>query len=115
MAVSETHGTASTVTTETDLESALDTAGIYQYRIDLSALAGGTTPDIYIFREYIKLYSGESSQVMEGSPVAFQGGMRPAIVEFPVRLVAANCSYKITAEKVQGTTRSFKWSRITSG
>lgn len=113
MAVTQTTGTASTVTTEVDLETALDTAGVYQYRIDLSALAGGASPDVYIFREYIKVLTADSAQLMEGSPVTYQGGLSPKVAEFPVRLVPASCSYRVSVEKVAGTTRSFKWARIT--
>ena len=113
--VTETHNTLSATSSEQDLETAIDAAGVYQYRINSSVVAGGTTPDVYEFREYIKLYSGEASQVMEGSPITFTGGLCPALIEFPIRSVPANCSYKVTAKKLQGGDRSIKWSRLTLG
>lgn len=113
--VTETQITQAVTSTETQIGSTIATAGVFSHRIDLSPLVGGATPDIYAIREYVKVFDGETEQMLEGSPMQYVGGLAPGIIELPTLVLAVDSDYRITMQKIQGTDRSFDAARLEMG
>lgn len=117
VAITETTGTLTAAThagVETQLEANID-GGVFLYRVSLANLVGGATPDIVEIREYMEAFDGNGEQLLEGSPMTYQGGLAPGLVELPQRVVAALADYRVTIHQVQGTDRDFPWARLELG
>jgi hypothetical protein len=94
-----TIGIEHTLTTITD-------AGVYELNLDISALVGGSTPDILEVREKRKTLSGGTQR--EEFCESFVGGACPPMVTFRAKLTTIEVVY--TIRQTQGTGRSIPWS-----
>lgn len=112
--ITQTTGTLAATSTEAHLEAAITASGVYLYRLDLSNIVGGTTPDIYEVREYMKV-DGTNERMLEGSPMTFVGGLSPAAIELPTRAIHGDQDYRVTVDKIQGSDRNIPWHRLEIG
>lgn len=94
-----TDGTEQTLVEET-------TAGVYNAFIDMTNLAGGTTPDIVRIRVYIKVLTGGTARVLIDKQ--YVGGL---IGDNPIFHYAIPVAYyyKLTIDRDQGTDRAYDW------
>lgn len=92
-------------TTEHTLATITD-AGVYELNLDISALAGGATPDILEVREKRKTLSGGTQR--EEWCESLVGGACPAMVTFRAKLTVIEVVY--TIKMTQGSNRAIPWS-----
>ena len=100
---------SNTQTTSGTTEHTLTTitiSGAYELNLDLSAVVGGTTPDILEVREKRKTLSGGT--LREEWCESFVGGACPAMVTFRPKLTVIEIQYSI--KMVQGGNRAIPWS-----
>lgn len=107
--VEEAGGTILTDGTEQTIGSAINAQGIFFLRLDLNPLAGGTTPDIIEVREKLSVRASGTVREIEGSPMTYQGGLAPQIIELPHRVVFANQALTYTIKRVQGSDRTYTY------
>lgn len=112
--VEEATGTLTTDGTEQTLFTEED-AGVFFVRLDLNDLVADATPDIIEIREYISAQAASTQRLMEGSPMTYQAGLCPLIVELPQRAIPANASYAVTVRRVAGSDVDIPWSEIEIG
>lgn len=94
-----TDGTEQTLVEET-------TAGVYNAFIDLTNLAGGTTPDLVRIRVYIKVLTGGTARILHEE--TYQGGLVGDVPFFHFAVPVAYY-YKLTIDREQGTDRAYDW------
>ena len=97
-------------TTEHTLATITD-AGVYELNLDISALAGGATPDILEVRQKIKTLSGGTER--EEWCECFVGGACPPAATFRAKLTTISIVY--TIKMTQGADRAVPWSINTVG
>lgn len=112
--VEEATGTLTTDGTEQTLFTEND-AGVFFVRLDLNDLVADATPDIIEVREYIEALASGTQRLLEGSPMTYQAGLCPLIVELPHRSIVANSSYAVTVKRVAGSDVDIPWSEIEVG
>jgi len=103
-----TDGTEQTLFTEED-------AGVFFVRLDLNAMVADATPDILEIREYISAQAASTQRLMEGSPMTYQAGLAPKIVELPHRTLVTGSSYAVTIKRVGGSDFNVVWAEIEVG
>ena len=105
--VSNQSGTTSalTINSETTLGNAITDAGTYQLKLDMSNLAGGSTPDILELRVYSKTLSGDTTALID--IWTFVGVQNVPIIYTPPYPELYYLEF--TLKQTQGTGRTFKW------
>src|SRR5262245_59831467 len=91
-------GTQATSGTTEHTLATITTPGVYELNIDISALAGGTTPDILRVRENRKTLSGGAARTEWEEFLV--GGACPPMATFRGKLTVIEVAYTITM--VQG-------------
>jgi hypothetical protein len=99
-------GTQTTSGTTEHTLATITTAGVYELNLDVSALVGGTTPDILRVRENRKTLSGGTARTEWEEFLV--GGMCPPMVTFRPKLTVVEVAYTITM--TQGSNRAIPWS-----
>ena len=112
--VEEATGTLTTDGTEQTLFTEED-AGVFFVRLDLNDIQAGTTPEQIEVREYISAQAASTQRLMEGSPMAYVGGLCPKIVELPHRSIPANASYALTIKSVGSVHPDIVWAELEVG
>jgi hypothetical protein len=110
VSINQSGSQTATINTEHTLGSAITTAGIYQYLVDIANLAAG---DIVELRIYGKVRSSDTERLMFG-PVTY--GPIPPSVDIAVSpAVVTAASFKATLKQVAGTGRAFPWAIYSTG
>lgn len=98
--------TTATINTEHDLGSTLTAANVYGIWIDVSAMAGGVTPDILEIRIYDKARAGGTERLVKVWSLI--GVQSEALWVSPPYISTHH--FRATIKQTQGTGRSFPWS-----
>ena len=107
MTVSVNTSGSQTATIGTDHSLAtISSAGTYQYVVDVSNLASGTTPDILQLTIYTKCRSTDSEVLTE---IFYLIGAQNIKVWKSPPFGAASADYTVKLKQTQGTGRAFPW------
>lgn len=103
-AVKTSGSQTATITTEHTLATVTD-AGTYELNVDVSAMVGGTTPDIVVIREYGKARSSDTERLIKAYTLV--GAQTETLIKTVPRISPHH--FKVTLTQTQGTGRAFPW------
>ena len=105
LSVNTSGSQTATLTTEHTLAT-VTAANVYQLAVDLSAMIGGTTPDIVVIREYGKARSSDTERLIKAYTLV---GAQTETLFLTVPRISPH-HYKVTLTQVQGSAgRAFPW------
>jgi hypothetical protein len=113
--VEEAGGTILTDGTLQTIGAALNAAGMFFLRLDLSPLVAATTANVIEISESMAVRASGTVRVMEGSPITYTGGLNPLVIETPHRSIPESVSLTYKIKRVAGADFTYTYSIIEVG